>query len=254
VTIGSVGIAGSGAIALGLAQTAESKLGPPLLWARSTESAVRARREVGPHVHVTTGVRELAGCEVVVEAVVEDEQIKSRLLADLNEVLSPATVLMTTTSSLSIERLAAASGRADRFVGLHVFTPVTRMLLIEVVFPAAAKPRTRAIALEFATALDKTPMVVPDIPGFIVNRLIFPFLFDAVRLLDVGGVTEETIDGCVRLGAAHPMGPLALLDFVGLDIAAAIGEQLGEEVPVRITELIEQGRLGRKTGGIYDYA
>jgi 3-hydroxybutyryl-CoA dehydrogenase len=252
-------IVGSGAIACGLAATAAHH-GPVLLLARSEDSADRARRtvektlarlgaEVDPeHVRIATDRDALAQAEFVVEAVVEDHDVKAGLLSELHELLAGEAILASTTSSLSIERLAAESGRPERFVGLHVFNPVTRMQLVELIFPAAATAQTRARALALCNAFEKTPVEVPDVPGFVVNRLLFPYLFSAVRLQEETGMGAEAIDTCMRLGAGHPMGPMALLDLVGLDVSAAIGETIGEPVPARIQELIAEGALGRKSG------
>ena len=128
------------------------------------------------------------------------------------------------------------------------------MQLVELVFPDAASDDTRARTETLCAALGKTVVEVPDIPGFVVNRLLFPLLFAAVELLDEHDLRPEAIDACMKLGAGHPMGPLALLDFVGLDVAEAIGESIDAPVPARIRELVAEGRLGKKTGaGFYDY-
>jgi 3-hydroxybutyryl-CoA dehydrogenase len=258
-------IAGSGAIACGLAATAAHHE-PVLLLARSETSAARARAsvektlsrlgaEVDPeHVQIVTDPRELAPATFVVEAVVEDHDVKARLLGELNAILQPDAILASTTSSLSVERLAEASGRPERFLGLHVFNPVTKMKLIELVFPAAASADTRARALALCQTIEKTPVQVPDVPGFVVNRLLFPYLFSAVRLVEETGMDPADVDTCMQLGAGHPMGPLALLDLVGLDVSAAIGESIGEPVPARVRELVAAGALGRKSGrGIHSY-
>jgi 3-hydroxybutyryl-CoA dehydrogenase len=258
-------IAGSGAIACGLAATAAHH-GPVLLLARSDSSAERARAtvektlsklgaEVDPeHVEIVTDPQALAPATYVVEAVVEDHDIKARLHAELDAIIGADAILATTTSSLSVQRLADASGRPDRFLGLHVFNPVTKMELIELIFPASASADTRARSLALCEDFEKTPVEVPDIPGFVVNRLLFPYLFSAVRLLEETGMDPEDIDTCMRLGAGHPMGPLALLDLVGLDVSAAIGETIGEPVPARVQVLISEGALGRKSGrGLHSY-
>ena len=258
-------VAGSGAIACGLAATAAHH-GPVLLLARSESSADRARAtvektlirlgaEVDPeHVEIVTEPAALAEATFVVEAVVEDHDVKAGLLGELNEVLGPDAILASTTSSLSVERLAESSGRPDRFVGLHVFNPVTKMRLVELIFPAAASEQTRSRALALCENFEKTPVVVPDIPGFVVNRLLFPYLFGAVRLLEETGMDPKDIDTCMQLGAGHPMGPLALLDLVGLDVSLAIAETIGEPVPDRVRELIAAGHLGRKSGrGLHSY-
>jgi 3-hydroxybutyryl-CoA dehydrogenase len=258
-------VAGSGAIACGLAATAAHH-GPVLLLARSESSADRARAtvektlsrlgaEVDPdHVEIVTEPDALAEASFVVEAVVEDLEVKSRLLGELDAILGPDAILASTTSSLSVASLARASGRPDRFLGLHVFNPVTKMRLVELVFPEQASEQTRSRALALCETFEKTPVEVPDIPGFVVNRLLFPYLFSAVRLLEETGMEPADIDTCMKLGAGHPMGPLALLDLVGLDVSAAIGETIGELVPDRIGELAAEGALGRKTGrGLHSY-
>jgi 3-hydroxybutyryl-CoA dehydrogenase len=258
-------IVGSGAIASGLAATAAHH-GPVLLLARSETSADRARTsvditlarlaaEVDPeHVNVVTDPQELAPATFVVEAVVEDHDVKARLLGELDAILEPDAILASTTSSLSVQRLAQASGRPERFVGLHVFNPVTKMQLVELIFPSRAGEDTRSRAFALCETFEKTPVEVPDVPGFVVNRLLFPYLFSAVRLLEETGMDPADIDTCMRLGAGHPMGPLALLDLVGLDVSQAIGETLGEPVPARIEELIAAGAMGRKSGrGFHRY-
>ncbi len=263
-----LGVAGSGAIACGLAATAAHH-GPVFLLARSEESADRARATVektlarlgaevgvgGLHsVQIVTDPDALADAAFVVEAVVEDLEVKSRLLGELDAVVGDDAILASTTSSLSVAALAAASGRPERFVGLHVFNPVTKMQLVELVFPAEASEDTRGRALALCETFEKTPVVVPDIPGFVVNRLLFPYLFSAVRLMEETGLEPGDIDTCMKLGAGHPMGPLALLDLVGLDVSIAIGETIGEPVPERLRELAAEGALGRKSGrGLHVY-
>ena len=248
-----LGIAGTGAVAAGLARLAAAR-GDVVVWARSAESAERFRDAIGDGGRVTTDVGDLSSCTFVVEAVVEDASVKGDLLHRLDRLTTAETVLATTTSSLSVEELAARTGRADRFVGLHVFNPVEKMDLVELAYPAHARPDTRRRAGALCEALGKTPIEVPDVPGFVVNRLLFPYLFAAVRLMEAHGLDPEAVDTCMKLGAAHPMGPLTLLDLVGLDVAAAIGEEIGEEVPKRMRELIAEGALGRKAGrGFYEY-
>ena len=225
-----------------------------VLWARSEGSKDRACSKVEDAATVVTELSELAGCPVVVEAISEDVGTKRELYGLLADVLDDDSVLATTTSSLSVAELAEASGRPDRFGALHVFNPVDRMKLVELSFPDAASDDTRARLRGLCEELGKTAVEVPDAPGFVVNKLLFPYLFDAVRLLERDGLEPEAIDTCMKLGAGHPMGPLALLDFVGLDVSAAIGESIGADVPQRVYDLIESGRLGRKAkAGFYDY-
>jgi 3-hydroxyacyl-CoA dehydrogenase len=247
------GIVGSGAIARGLAKVAADHH-DVVVWARSEASAETAEAKVGETASVVTDLAELADCDVVVEAVTEDKEVKVELLGRLGAVLPEATLLATTTSSLSVATLASASGRADRFAALHVFNPVDRMELVELCFPPEATDATREFFRDLCKRFEKTAVEVPDSAGFVVNRLLFPYLFDAVRLLERGGLDAEGVDTCMRLGAGHPLGPLALLDFVGLDVSAAIGESIGAEVPDRVRELVAQGKLGRKSGeGFFVY-
>jgi 3-hydroxybutyryl-CoA dehydrogenase len=247
-----LGIVGSGAIARGLARAAADHH-EVVVWARSEESAERAAEKVGG-ASVVTDLEGLRDCDVVVEAVSEDHDVKCGIHRRLGELLPPETIVATTTSSLSVAELAAASGRPDRFAALHVFNPVEKMKLVELSFPDEATAETKLELHRLCERLEKTAVEVPDAAGFVVNKLLFPYLFDAVRLLERDGLEPEAIDTCMRLGAGHPMGPLALLDFVGLDVAAAIGESIGAEIPARVRELIAEGRLGRKAGaGFYDY-
>ncbi|HWX86537.1 MAG TPA: 3-hydroxyacyl-CoA dehydrogenase family protein [Solirubrobacteraceae bacterium] len=257
-----IGIIGSGTIACGLAATAAHHGGGQdavLLLARSQTSADRARAtvektlsrldaEIDPgHIQVVTDPQALAHVSFAVEAVVEDHDVKAGLLAELDKILDAQAILASTTSSLSVERLAEGSGRPERFLGLHVFNPVTKMKLVELVFPQAASEETRTRALALCEAFEKTAVEVPDVPGFVVNRLLFPYLFNAVSLLEETGMDATDIDTCMKLGAGHPMGPLALLDLVGLDVSKAIGETIGQAIPPRVDELISEGALGRKT-------
>ena len=224
-----------------------------VLWARSESSAESAAAALDDAA-VVTDLDALAECDVAVEAVTEDEAVKSEVLGRLGRVLHESAFLASTTSSLSVQALAEASGRPERFAALHVFNPVPRMELVELCFPREATEETREFFRDLCRRFEKTAVEVPDSAGFVVNRLLFPYLFDAVRLLERGGLDAEAVDTCMKLGAGHPMGPLALLDFVGLDVAAAIGESIGTDVPDRVHELIGVGRLGRKSGqGFFEY-
>jgi 3-hydroxybutyryl-CoA dehydrogenase len=262
-----LGIAGSGTIATGLAISASTAV-DVLLWARSEASAERARAAIAKgagrlegadaaRVQVVTDLDELASSTFLVEAVVEHHGSKAEVLSDLGALAreqSEDAILATTTSSLSIAELARESGHPGRFVGLHVFNPVPRMQLVELAFPAEATDATRERARELCATLGKTAVEVPDIAGFVVNRLLFPYLFNAVELMAEHGLSAEAVDNCMKLGAGMPMGPLGLLDFVGLDVSRAIGESIGAEVPQRLRELEAEGALGRKAGrGFYNY-
>jgi 3-hydroxybutyryl-CoA dehydrogenase len=262
-----LGIAGSGTIACGLAATA-AQHGDVVMWVRSEDSARRAaarleraferiEEEVHPsRVRVATEPQELAASErtFVVEAIVEDAGAKANVLATLNGVLPPDAVIGTTTSSLSVADLGEASGRPQHFVGFHVFNPVPAMRLVEIVAGPATSHETCVRAHALCEALGKTSVDVPDLPGFVVNRLLFPYLFSAVRLLEESGLDPGAVDQCMKLGAGHPLGPLALLDLVGLDVAIAIGESIGADIPERLRGLAADGALGRKAGrGFHSY-
>jgi 3-hydroxybutyryl-CoA dehydrogenase len=265
----SPGIAGSGAIATGLAAVSTTTADTILL-ARSEASAWRAEEKVvaacakieggePSRLRVTTDPKDLADCDVIVEAIVEEVEPKGELLAAI-AAACPNAALATTTSSLSITEIAKAGGIDGKLFGLHVFNPVPRMKLVEVCFPEGTEGY-RETALAWCAALGKTAVEVPDLAGFVVNRLLFPYLFDAVRFMEQTGMEAGEIDTCMKLGAGHPMGPLALLDFVGLDVCKAIGDALyaasNEEYqrpPQLLVKMAGEGKLGRKSGaGFYPY-
>ena len=201
-----IGIAGGGAIASGLACVA-AEHGQVVLWARrpdaataKVEKAIEKRGGIGAgNVTVSDDPETLRDATFIVEAIAEEVSAKAELLARLGGEASNGTILATTTSALSITELAAATGRPHRFVGLHVFNPVPKMDLVELVFPAEADEETRSRARALCEALGKTAVEVPDTPGFVVNRLLFPFLFDAVALLEETGLEPQAIDDCMRL-------------------------------------------------------
>jgi 3-hydroxybutyryl-CoA dehydrogenase len=261
-----LGIVGAGTIACGLAACA-ARHGEVTLIARSDASAERAERSVAKvcskfadqlppeRVRITTDLVDgLEDRTFVVEAIAESLEAKRELFARLEGRIADDAVLGSTTSSLCVSTLAEASGRPERFVGFHVFNPVARMELIELAFPDAAAPSTRSRAHALAALLEKRAVEVPDQAGFVVNRLLFPFLFDAVRFAEEHDMAPADVDACMTLGAGHPMGPLALLDYVGLDVSVAIGESLGVEVPGRVRALVAEGAVGKKAGrGFYVY-
>jgi len=245
-----LGIAGCGAIGSGLARAAAAH-GDVVVWARSGESAARAAEET--RVRVVTDVDQLADRTMVIEAVAEHRSVKAPVLESLGQLLADEAVIASTTSSLGVDELARWAGRVTHFGVLHVFNPVEKMKLVELAYPDSASYDTRARLRAFCDTLGKIAVEVPAIPGFVVNRLLFPYLFAAVRMLD-HGLDPKAIDSCMRYGAGHPMGPLALLDFVGLDVAVAIGTEIGADLPPRVLDLVDQGHLGRKTGrGFYEY-
>lgn len=263
-------IAGSGTIACDLAACA-STLGDVRLLARGDASAWRAEEQshktarkldgaVADRIKVTTDPGALAQCDLVIEAIAEDFEAKVGMLRALADA-APKADLASTTSSLSIAQLGERSGQRDRLFGFHVFNPVPRMELIELCLPADLRPGVAERATQWCGALGKTAVEVPDGAGFVVNRLLFPYLFDAVRLMERNDLSPAAVDDCMRLGAGHPMGPLKLLDFIGLDVALAIGDNLHERThepahdpPSAIRELVRQGKLGRKSGaGFFEY-
>ena len=263
-------IAGSGTIATGLAACASVATDVVLL-ARSDASAWRAEEQAqklaakvdgadGGRIKVTTAPADLGECDLIVEAVVEQLATKAELLKSAGDDALDAD-LASTTSSLSLDEIGSKSGHAQRVFGLHPFNPVAKMDLIELCLPDAAREEIRPRARGWCEAIGKSVVEVPNEPGFVVNRLLFPYLFDAVRLMEQTGMEAEDVDRCMTLGANYPMGPLALLDLIGVDVAIAIGETLyadsGEDhhrPPGRLIALVDEGRLGRKAGaGFYDY-
>jgi 3-hydroxybutyryl-CoA dehydrogenase len=249
-----LGIIGGGTIACGLAAIA-ARQGDVILWARSPEKARAGVDKVcgklsgevnAARVKVTDDITALSEATFVVEAIAEELEIKREVYAKLPD--GDGAILATTTSSLGIEDLAGAAERPGRFLGLHVFNPVPRMKLVELVFPKDTPEETKQRAHALCEELGKTAVEVPDVPGFVVNRLLFPYLFSAVRLMEETGMDAADVDTCMTLGAGHPLGPLALLDLVGLDVSQAIGEEIGAEIPETITRLVDAGKLGRKSG------
>lgn len=206
-------------------------------------------------------VEDLADCQMVIEAVFEDLETKRRVFSVLDDVVAPGAILASNTSSISIAAIARATRRTDKVVGLHFFNPVPVMQLVEVVPSVLTSPETVEATLAFSETLGKTAVLAKDSPGFIVNRLLVAYLIDAVRAYEQGLASKEDIDNAMRLGAAHPMGPLTLADFIGLDVLKDVAdvffEEFGEarfKAPPLLTRMVAAGLCGRKTGkGFYDY-
>lgn len=212
-------------------------------------------------VRGVTDLTGLSGSDLVIEAATEDVEAKLAIFRTLGEVTRPEVVLASNTSSIPIVELAVASGRPDRVVGMHFFNPPPVMALLELTPALTTSEETLAFVRSYGTdVLGKTCVRSKDRAGFIVNRLLVPYLFDAVRLLDEGFATREDIDTAIHLGLAHPMGPLALMDLIGLDTMLSVGEVLHSEFreeryapPPLLRRMVAAGRLGRKSGGgFYD--
>jgi 3-hydroxybutyryl-CoA dehydrogenase len=198
----------------------------------------------------------------VVEAAVENMGIKREVFAKLDELCPPHTILASNTSSLCITEMASVTNRPGQVLGLHFFNPVPVMPLLEIVRTFLTSDETLAAAREFGQSLGKTMVTAKDMPGFIVNRLLIPYLLDAIRTLQDGLATHEDIDTAIKLGLNHPMGPLTLLDFVGLDTTLFIADAMYDEfkdsryaAPPLLRQMVLAGHLGRKSGrGFYDYS
>ena len=213
-------------------------------------------------VTATGDLAAVADCDLVIESVVEDLATKTALFAELDAVCGPDTILATNTSTLPVTEMAVATGRPAQVCGIHFFNPASAMKLVEIVTPLTASDATIDAAVEFATKCGKDPVKVADRAGFIVNHLLFPYLNNAVRMLENGTATREHIDQAMTGGCNFPMGPLALLDLVGLDTSVAILDALYDEfgdhhyrvVPL-MRRMVTAGHLGRKSGqGFYDYS
>ena len=225
------------------------------------KATVESRDKTMANLSGTTTFDALDGCDLIVEAIIESLADKKQTYAELEHVVRRETILVSNTSSLCITELAAATKRPDRFGGLHFFNPVPIMKLVEVIRALTTSDETYRTLYAFAESLGKTAITAPDRPGFIVNRLLVPYLLDAVRAYENGLGTLEDIDKGMTLGCGYPMGPFTLLDFVGLDTTYYIANIMFEEFrepayapPPLLKRMVLAGRMGRKSGqGFYKY-
>ena len=213
-------------------------------------------------IHGSTDIAIIKDADLVIEAATEDMEAKKALFAELNELCKPETIIATNTSSLSITEIASATKRADKVIGMHFFNPVPMMKLVEIIKGLATSEETKNTIVKLTEALGKTPVQVEEAPGFVVNRILVPMINEAIGILADGVAKAEDIDEAMKLGANHPMGPLALGDLIGLDVCLAIMEVLYTEFgdtkyrphPL-LRKMVRAGKLGRKSGvGFFDYS
>jgi 3-hydroxybutyryl-CoA dehydrogenase len=283
MTISSVGIIGSGIMGSGIAEVAAKAGSTVVLRSRSQDSADDMVARLGKslakqvergkleqadadailgRVSATSKLSDLADCDLVIESVVEDLAIKKDLFAELDGIVKPDAILATNTSTLPVVEMAVQTKRPDKVCGVHFFNPAPAMSLVEIVRPLTASDETIAAVREFASACGKNPVEVKDRAGFIVNALLFPYCNNAVRMLESGTASRDDIDAAMMGGCNHPMGPLALLDLVGLDTSLSILDALYEEfrdpnyaAQPLLRRMVTAGHLGRKSGiGFYDYS
>ncbi len=218
--------------------------------------------KIRDRIHPSTKVSDLAQADLVIEAIVEDLEVKKKLFAELGKTTKAECILASNTSSFPIGEMGAASGRPARMVGLHFFNPVQLMPLVEVVRTAKTDEASFQAAFEFGKRCGKTPVAAKDTPGFIVNRLLVPYILEAIRMVERGDASPEDIDTAMKLGCGYPMGPIHLLDYVGLDTTQSIAEGWEKrfptetlfKVPAKLKALVSEKRLGRKSGkGFYEW-
>jgi len=243
----------------------DSGLGRISTWFERQTAKGRIEKDVADKavacVTGTLDLRDFHDCDLVIEAIFENIELKKQTWAKINDACKPECIFASNTSSLSVTEMATASGRPMRFLGLHFFNPVPMMKLVEVISAMQTLPDVYEEVFEFANAIGKKPVRATDKPGFIVNRLLVPYLIDAARAYEQGLASKEDIDTAMKLGCGHPMGPLELIDLIGIDVAVWVGEILHREFgearmapPPILRRMLKAGYLGKKSGkGFYEY-